>query len=415
MWKDLFRSQRTLTRLEDGPWGPYLEEFSAALAQGSYSVETMRRSLSAADHFGRWLLAQDFTLADADERKVEQYRGTLGRCASGAWPHRTNGLNLAMRFLMDKGVAHECTADSPVLPVEQWLRRFDDHLQRVVGSAPSTRQRYRPLLSRFLMNRFGHNEPDWSHLSADDLTRFVQTEAARAKGFGRKVPGVALRSFLRFLTAEGLVRDGLTGAIPSPRQYLHATLPARATSEQVAAVLACCQDGTAVGLRDHAVLLLLARLGVRALEITRLTLEDLDWKEGRVRIRAGKTHRERVLPLSEEVGSALASYLRHGRPPTAARAVFLDAQPPNRPWCGASAVSQLAHRRLMLAGFPAQPWRGAHLFRHTIASQMVNAGATFKDVADVLGHQSLATTSIYAKLDFDTLANVALPCRGGAR
>lgn len=112
----------------------------------------MRRSLSAADHFGRWLLAQDFTLADADERKVEQYRGTLGRCASGAWPHRTNGLNLAMRFLMDKGVAHECTADGPLLPVEQWLRRFDDHLQRVVGSAPSTRQRYRPLLSRFLMS-----------------------------------------------------------------------------------------------------------------------------------------------------------------------------------------------------------------------------------------------------------------------
>jgi hypothetical protein len=84
MWKDLFRSQRTLARLEDGPWGPYLDEFSAALAQGSYSVETMRRSLSAADHFGRWLLAQDFTLADADERKVEQYRGILGRCASGA-------------------------------------------------------------------------------------------------------------------------------------------------------------------------------------------------------------------------------------------------------------------------------------------------------------------------------------------
>ena len=242
------------------------------------------------------------------------------------------------------------------MPIEQWLLRFDGYLQRVVGAAPSTRQRYRPLLSRFLVSRFGSNEPDWSNLLADDLTLFAQTEATRAKGFGRKVPGAALRSFLRFLVAEGLVRDGLSAAIPSPRQYLHSTLPARATSEQVAAVLACCQDGTSVGLRDHAVLLLLTRLGLRALEITRLTLEDLDWREGRVRIRAGKTHRERVLPLSEDVGLALASYLRHGRPPTAARAVFLDAQPPNRPWCGASAVSQLAHRRLMRAGFPAQPW-----------------------------------------------------------
>jgi hypothetical protein len=96
-------------------------------------------------------------------------------------------------------------------------------LQRVVGAVPSTREQYRPLLSRFLVSRFGSNEPDWSHLLADDLTLFVQTEAARAKGFGRKVPGVALRSFLRFLLAEGLVRDGLSAAIPSPRQYLHAS------------------------------------------------------------------------------------------------------------------------------------------------------------------------------------------------
>jgi integrase/recombinase XerD len=415
MWQELFRRQHTRTRLADGPWGTYLEEFATALAQDRYSVETVRRSLYAADHFGRWLLAQDLTLADVDERKVEQYRCTLGRCASGAWPHRTYGLNLAVQFLIQKGIAHACRGGSPVLPVGRWLLRFDDYLQRVVGAASSTRQRYRPLLSRFLVSRFGCNEPDWSHLSADDLMRFVQTEAARAKGFGRKVPGVALRSFLRFLIAEGLVQDGLCAAIPSPRQYLHATLPARATSEQVAAVLACCQDGTSVGLRDHAVLLLLARLGLRALEIARLTLQDLDWKEGRMRVRAGKTHRERVLPLPEDVGLALAGYLRHGRPLTAARAVFLDAQPPHRPWCGASAVSQLAHRRLIQAGFPAQPWRGAHLFRHTIASQMVNAGATFKDVADVLGHQSLTTTNIYAKLDLDTLACVALPCRGGTR
>lgn len=319
------------------------------------------------------------------------------------------------RFLIQKGIAHPCTADEPVVPIGQWLIRFDNYLRRVVGAAPSTRQRYRPFLSRFLATRFGCNEPDWSHLAADDLTQFVQAEAAKAKGFGRRMPGVAIRSFLRFLVAEGVVRDGLSAAVPSPRQYLHATLPARATSEQVTAVLAGCQDGTSVGLRDQAVLLLLARLGLRALEIVRLALEDIDWREGRVLIRAGKTHRERVLPLLDEVGSALANYLRNGRPSTAARTVFLDAQPPYRPWCGASAVSQLAHRRLIRAGFPARPWRGAHLFRHTIASQMVNAGATFKDVADVLGHQSITTTHIYAKLDLDTLARVALPCRGGVR
>jgi integrase/recombinase XerD len=131
-----------------------------------------------------------------------------------------------------------------------------------------------------------------------------------------------------------------------------------------------------------------------------------------VLVRAGKTRRERVLPLPSEVGDALAAYLRQGRPQTASRSIFLDAQPPCHPWRGASAVSQLAHRRLLQSGFPAKPWRGAHLFRHTVASQMVNAGATFKEVADLLGHQSLDTTAIYAKLDLESLELVASPWKG---
>ena len=112
-------------------------------------------------------------------------------------------------------------------------------------------------------------------LSAEELTAFIQHEAAHAKGFGRKVPGVALRAFLRFLVSQGLVRDGLAAAIPSPRQHLHATLPTRATAQQIEKVLSCCQDGTATGLRDHAVLLLLVRLGLRAREVAFLTLDDL--------------------------------------------------------------------------------------------------------------------------------------------
>lgn len=213
--------------------------------------------------------------------------------------------------------------------------------------------------------------------------------------------------------AHGYIRDGLADAIPSPRHYQHATLPDRATIEQVNAALACCQDGTAVGLRDYAVLLLLVRLGLRALEVVRLRLDDIDWRGGTLLVRAGKTRRERCLPLTKEVGTALAEYLRGGRPSTSTRAVFLHAQPPHRPWHGASAVSQLVHRRLLQSGYPAQPWRGAHLFRHTVASQMVNAGVSLKDVADVLGHQSLATTGLYAKLNLDNLTGVALPWPGG--
>lgn len=414
MWQNLFRRADLITRLVESPWSPYLDEFVTFLGQQHYSTGTIRRAVIAADHFACWLLEQQLSLSEASTKMAAQYRHSLGRCTSGSWPERSRSVLLAVRFLEHKQVIFPTRPRAlPETPATLWLHRFDDHLERVAGAAASTRRQYELIVARFLQERFGSGEPEWSRLCADDLTSFAQKEAARRKGFGRKVPGVALRAFIRFLVGHGCIRDGLAAAIPSPRQHQHATLPERATAEQVNSVLACCQDGTAVGLRDNAVLLLLARLGLRALEVVRLTFDDIDWRGGVLLVRAGKTRRERRLPLTEEVGTALVAYIRGGRPSSSTRTIFLDAQPPHRPWRGASAVSQLAHRRLLQSGYPAEPWRGAHLFRHTVASQMVNAGASFKDVADVLGHQSLATTGLYAKLDLDNLQRVALPWPGG--
>jgi site-specific recombinase XerD len=414
MWQDLFHHSRLVARLAEGPWQLHLDEFVAFLQEQHYKPETIRRVVCTSDQFARWLLSQNLALSDANLASVTRYRETLGRSANRGWPKRRCRLRLAVEFLTQKGIVR-LPADPglPVTPVTIWLDRFSEYLERVVGTALTTRQRYRTIVARFLQNRFGQTEPDWSQLSADDLSSFVQQEASNRRGFGRHVPSVALRSFLRFLVTSGLVRDGLTAAVPSFKQYRHAALPERATVEQVNAVLSCCQDGTSVGLRDYAVLLLLARLGLRAHEVTRLTLDDIDWRAGLVLLRSGKTRRERVLPLPADIGDALVAYLLHGRPQVSTRRIFLRAQPPCRPWCGASAVSQLVHRRLLQAGYPAHPWRGAHLFRHTVASQMVNAGATFKEVADLLGHESLNTTALYAKLDLETLQRVALPWKGG--
>lgn len=415
MWQDLFRRSDLITRLAQSPWRPYLDEFVTFLGQQHYSTGTIRHALLAADHWAGWLSERQLSLSDTSATVVAQYLDSLGSGPRGARPECRRGVLLALRFLEHQRVILPIPAALPETPARQWVSRFSEHLERIVGAAVSTRRQYERIAARFLQQRFGGAEPEWSQLCAEDLSSFAQSEAARRKGFGRKVPGVALRAFLRFLVAHGCIRDGLAAAIPSPRQYQHATLPDRATTDQVNAVLACCQDGTAVGFRDYAVLLLLARLGLRALEVVRLTFDDLDWRGGVLLVRAGKTRRERRLPLTEEVGTALAAYIRGGRPFTSTRAIFLHAQPPHRPWRGASAVSQLVHRRLLQSGYPAQPWRGAHLFRHTVASQMVNAGVSFKDVADVLGHQSLATTGLYAKLDLDNLNRVALPWPGGTQ
>jgi integrase len=144
-------------------------------------------------------------------------------------------------------------------------------------------------------------------------------------------------------------------------------------------------------------------------------MEDIDWRGGRLFIRPGKNRTERVLPLSQEVGDALTEYVIKSRPRTGSAAVFLNYRPPYRPLAGPSAVSTMAKRALLSIGFAPGPQIGAHTFRHTVASEMVSKGATFKEVADVLGHQSLQTTGIYAKLDLQALAAVALPWNGGAK
>lgn len=167
-------------------------------------------------------------------------------------------------------------------------------------------------------------------------------------------------------------------------------------------------------LRDHAMVLLCARLGLRPGEVLSLTLNDLDWNAGCVLIRAGKTSRERVLPVPEDAGAALARYLRDARPVSSERAVFLRLAPPHKPLRSVGIVIDTVNRLLRQAGVGA-PCSGAYVFRHTLATTMVRSGVSFKQVADILGHSSLTTTGIYAKLDLPSLAKVALPWPGEAR
>jgi len=222
-----------------------------------------------------------------------------------------------------------------------------------------------------------------------------------------------MRSFLRFLVFQGEIRPGWEAAAPPPPQWTHAALPVRLTPEEVERVVAVYHDGTARSLRNRAMLLLLARLGLRAGEIIALRLEDIDWYEGRLFIRPGKTHQERCLPLPQAVGHALAAYLKDGRSRSDSRQIFLQGRAPFAPLTTNAAVRWVVQQALRRAGISKRPRLGSHLFRHTVASQMLNRGASFKDVADVLGHRCLQTTSIYAKLELEALAAVALPWLGG--
>jgi site-specific recombinase XerD len=360
------------------------------------------------------LQGQGYSVYEMDEELLRDYLSGLTRHRSGNLPKAAQGLGHLVTFLRQQGLTRPRLDALSISPVDQWLSAYDTHLEQVAGLALSTRQNNRHIVRGFLTDCFGTEPPDWASLTAATITTFVSQEASMRRNSGRKKPAEAIRSFLRFLVFRGEIRPGLEGAAPSPPQWKYASLPSRLTPEEVERVLAVYPDGSAISLRNRAMLFLLARLGLRAQEVVSLCLDDIDWADGRFDLRPGKTRRARNLPLPHDVGQAIVTYLQSGRPQSESRQVFLQSRAPFGSLTGAS-VWAIVRQAFKRAGLIVPSGVASHIFRHTIASEMVNHGASFKDVADVLGHQSIQTTGIYAKLELDTLAAVALPWEGEIR
>jgi site-specific recombinase XerD len=412
MIEQYFSRTSVVTRFRLGPLAPYLDDFATTLQQQGYKPHNIRVFLRACGQLSQWLSQQEKTVTDLDETVIERYTSSLPRPPSGRLPKAAMGLHHLLWCLRHHGILTAPPCAPSWTETERWLQRYEQYLDRVRGVVTSTRIPYLRMAKRFLAACFGSGPLDWQSLRAQDITDFVRQEAATKHGGGRKLPSVAVRSILRFLVFSEGMAPGLEAVVLTPRQWGHDMLPQRLTAEEIGQALATCAGDRAKDLRNHAILMLLARLGLRAHEVVSLCLEDIDWHESRLIVRPGKTHHARVLPLLHDVGNTLAAYLRGGRPTTSSRVVFLHCRAPYLPFRDAAAISRIASRALKRAGVCDRPRVGAHAFRHSAASHMVNKGASFKDVADVLGHQSLQTTGIYAKLDLETLALVALPWRG---
>ena len=413
MFEDLITRRHDRTRLEASPLCRQLVLLATALETQRYSRRTIRRYLFAGDRFGRWLAVHGVELADVENVTVEQYVESLGRirCSGkpgGRSPDAASAARKLVAVLRSDGQIPPGVREGST---DAALGAFDHHLEHEAGLSAGTRRVYGEYARRLLRARFGQALPDWAALTADDVTGFVRGQAARLKPASCRLPVTATRAFLRFLVSRDDVEGGLVGAVPTIRQWKHAALPNFLTTEDVDRMFAACDPSRPAGRRDLAIMTMLVRLGLRAGEIVKLRLEDLAWREGSVHIRPGKSGRARALPLPEDAGRALAAYLQHERPGSSDRAVFLRARPPYGP-LSSGTVSSLVVGAQRRAGV-ACARRGAHSLRHTAATHMVRHGATFKDVADVLGHTRLETTRIYAKLDIDTLAHVAVPWPGG--
>jgi integrase len=275
--------------------------------------------------------------------------------------------------------------------------------------------RYRPVIWQFLDERFGAGPVCLRDMAPSDASRFLVRHAGSVAPGSASLMVTALRSFFRFLFQHDEIEADLAAAVPGVARWRLSTVPKYLRPEEVDAVLAACDRSTAVGRRDYAIVLLLARLGLRAGEVVALELEDLYWRVGEITVR-GKGCVHHRLPLVPEVGEAIAAYLRRDRPASRSRRVFLRTRAPHRGFAGPVTVSTLVRRAVERAGLE-PPSRGAHLLRHSLATGMLRRGASMSEIAELLRHQALGTTEIYAKVDLGGLSSLAQPwpSTGGGR
>ena len=291
------------------------------------------------------------------------------------------------------------------VPGQPLEHAFSQYLEKERGLAPATLANYLPFVRHFLAQRV-------VAFRADRVIQFVMRHVRSLSPGRAKLMVTALRAFFRFLRLRGKISTDLAACVPTVPDWRLTTLPKALRPEEVERVLGACDPNAPAGRRDYAILLLLARLGLRAGEIVGLELEDLDWEAGEITVR-DKGSRSHRLPLPRAAGKALVDYLRRARPKGCpSRRVFVRTFPPFTGLASSVAVSTLVRRALVRAGLR-PPRTGAHLFRHTLASQMLRRGATLSEIGEVLRHRHPDTTAIYAKVDVVRLRALAQPWPGG--
>ena len=402
-----------LSRPLEGPLSAHIGAFAASVRQQGYALNTQHRQVLLAACFSRWLGQKAVGVRRVCAEHLTQYLRSRVRRVQ-VRPGDAAALRQLLELLRREGIIPaERTSPHPLTPVERETQAFETYLRNERALAEASIAYYVPFTRRFLTDRFGNGRVVLSRLSAGDVVRFVQRQVPRLHRNCAKLLTTALRSFLNYARYCGDITDDLAAAVPCVAAWSITSIPRDIPADAVRRLLASIDRRTPVGRRDYAIFLLLARLGLRASEVVLLELDDIDWAAGEVRVR-GKGGQRTALPLPAEVGKAVVSYLRHGRPQSTSRRVFLRSRGPIRGFLGPEAIASLVGHTLTRAGIKS-PSRGAHQFRHALAVQMLRHGASLTEIGEVLRHRSPQTTTIYAKVDLHALRPLALPWPGGVR
>jgi site-specific recombinase XerD len=300
------------------------------------------------------------------------------------------------------------TSQGPVelSPCERIFEDFAGYLARDRGLVRGTIVRHLPAVRRFLQEAGVETTGDFAKLNQAIVIGFIERHARDRSPATARNMCWALRAFLRYLRWQGWTSVDLAGSVPTVRQWRHATLPTYMSPEQVQQALDGCDRRTATGRRDFAILMLLARLGLRANEVATLTFDAIDWRSGELLVN-GKGRQQTRMPLLPDVGAAIASYLQDGRPRSDSRRVFLRKDAPHVGFASSSSVFMVVNTALRRAGIQGFAHMGGHLFRHSLATELLQSGASLSEIGQVLRHRDQDTTRLYAKVDLDTLRRLS--------
>jgi len=396
--------------MRQGPLSKHIDAYSAAQVEQGYGHHSIRQQMLVIGDFSGWLKQKDIAIRNLDSAVVDRFLQLRQRQQQ---LHRGDPIALKrlLAMLRLRGVVKtEAVAENAC---SKAIHKFRHYLLQERGLSPATLLNYVPPIEQFLSERFLDKTPNFRVLCALDITRFVVRQARRLSPLRGKLIVTALRSFFRYLRHRGAISKDLAGCVPTVPNWSFSTLPRFLAAHDVERILAGCDRETFNGRRNYAILLLLARLGLRAGEVVGLNLDDIDWSTSQIMIR-GKGGASVPLPLAPDVGQALADYLRADRPRCGTRRVFIRHRAPFVGLGNSSTISALVRRALIQSGVESAH-KGAHVLRHSLATSLLRQGGSLDEIGELLRHKSANTTAIYAKVDVTALHTLALPWPGCGR
>ena len=392
-----------------------IEPFIQHLRDAGYAERTLRKKRTVARAFAGWAKRKGVGTIDLSDGHVDAFVRRLPREDKSRLKFELAAVRLFLGYLRATADLQGPAAQTPVSSTSSPLQQYENHLRKDRGLAENSLRVYLPLIQTFLASKLVSSGFPQS-LKALTIQHFVIAQTRNRSAEYVRLLATALRSFCRFLFLFGHLPVDLAPSVPRVCKYRQSAPPAFLAPEEVARALAAINRSTPRGRRDYAILLLLARLGLRAGEIVSLDLDDVCWRTAEIVVR-GKGRTVERLPLLQDIGDALAAYLLKDRGVSKSRRIFLRMLAPHIGLTGPAAVGHIVRLALARAGIRRSGRGAAHLFRHGLATRMIRHGASLPEIAEVLRHRSQMTTSGYTQVAFEALREVAQPwpARGGAR